>query len=111
MRNMSFRMTVQQVKDETKDVTRRISWWFLKPGDRVQAVVKGMGLKKGEKIQKLKVIEIVSTRKEILCTITKNDCIREGFPDLTPCEFVKMLCDHSGVLPSITVNRIEFKYI
>jgi len=32
-RNMSFSMTTQAVLDETKTVTRRLGWDFLKPGD------------------------------------------------------------------------------
>ncbi len=111
MRNMSFFMTTEQIKNETKDITRRFGWWFLKPGDRVCAVEKGQGLKKGEKINRLKVIEIVSTRAEMLCSITKADCVREGFPELTPSHFVSMLCDHYGIYPKKIVNRIEFKYI
>ncbi len=53
MRNMSFMLTTQQMQDRTKDVTRRVGWWFLKPGDVIMAVEKGMGLKKGEKIKRM----------------------------------------------------------
>ncbi len=53
MRNMSFAMTTEQVRNQTKSVTRRFGWWFLKPGDEVQPVVKGMGLKKGDQIEKV----------------------------------------------------------
>ena len=48
MRNMSYAMTTQQIIDETKDVTRRLGWADLRPGDRVQACEKCQGLKKGE---------------------------------------------------------------
>jgi hypothetical protein len=107
---MSFSMTTQQIKDETKDITRRFGWWWLKKGDRVNAVEKAMGLKKGEKIKKLKLIEIVSTRPEPLNAITQADVIREGFPDWTPEQFVDMLVKHYGVKVDEPVNRIEFKY-
>jgi len=50
VRNMSFAMTTKQVRNQTKTVTRRFGWWFLKAGDIVQPVEKAMGLKKGEKI-------------------------------------------------------------
>lgn len=50
MRNISFALTTPQFKSRSKDVTRRIGWWFLKPGDVVMGVEKGMGLKKGEKV-------------------------------------------------------------
>lgn len=112
MRNMSFAMTTEQVIDRTKTVTRRFGWWFLKPGDRVRAVKKAMGLKKGEKIESLCVIEIVSVRAEALCDITQEDCIKEGFGEMTPDEFVAMLCDHyKSVDKQSIVNRIEFKYV
>ena len=45
---ISFSLTTPQFRDGTKDVTRRLGWTFLKPGDRLCAVVKAMGLKKGE---------------------------------------------------------------
>jgi len=106
MRNMSFAMTTEQFLDGSKDVTRRFGWWFLKPGDKVMAVEKAMGLKKGEKIKKLGVIEIVSARIEPLYDMTKEDCIREGFPNMTPLEFARMLSPKNQ---NAAVNRIEFK--
>lgn len=110
MRNMSFAMTTDQFKARTKTVTRRFGWWFLKPGDMVCGVEKGMGLKKGEKINRLGVIEIVSIRTEPLNAITQEDVVREGFPDWTPDQFVKMLVDHYRVDPTKSVNRIEYRY-
>ena len=104
-------MTTQQVRDRTKTVTRRLGWWFLKHGDRVRAVRKAMGLRKGEKTEHLAIIEVVSTQTEPLCFITKDDCVKEGFPDFEPRDFINMLCDHYNVHQDITVNRIEFKYI
>lgn len=104
-------MTVEQVRDGSKDVTRRFGWWFLKPAERVCAVVKGMGLKKGEKIQRIRVIEVVSTRGERLDAITQADCVREGFPDMTPAEFVEMMCKHYKVTGQKIINRIEFRYV
>ncbi|KKN73192.1 hypothetical protein LCGC14_0403650 [marine sediment metagenome] len=111
MRNMSFAMTTEQVKARTKTVTRRFGWWFLKPGDKVQAVEKAMGLKKGQKIQRIAVIKIVSTRPEPLDEITKNDCIKEGFPEFEPSDFVRMICEHYKQDSKRVINRIEFKYV
>lgn len=111
MRNMSFAMTTQQILDESKTVTRRFGWWFLKPGDQIQAVKKAMGLRAGEKTEKLKVLEIVSTRSEPLNTITQEDVIAEGFPGWTPEQFVNMLISHYKCKPCDICNRIEFKYI
>lgn len=108
---MSFFMTTDQIVAESKTVTRRFGWWFLKPGDKLQACEKCQGLGKGGKINRLKVIEVVSTSHEQLCDISASDCIREGFPDMTPKEFVIMLCEHYGCNPDKIVNRIEFKYV
>jgi hypothetical protein len=110
-RNMSFAMTTEQFKARTKTVTRRFGWWFLKPSDVVCGVEKGMGLKKGEKVVKLGLIEIVSTRCMPLCVISADDCVKEGFPEFTPEQFVAMLQKHYGCSPSDPVNRIEFIYL
>ena len=110
-RNMSFQMTTKQIQDESKTVTRRFGWWFLKSGDILNACEKCMGLKKGEKIKKLKLIRVVSTRKELLSAITKEDCILEGFPEMVPEDFIKMLTNHYKCNPDKVVNRIKFEYL
>jgi hypothetical protein len=104
-------MATDQIRAQTKTVTRRFGWWFLKPGDEVRGVEKAMGLKKGEKIKPLAMVRIVSTRAEPLNAITKEDVIKEGFPDWTPAQFIQMLVDHYKVDPDETVNRIEFEYL
>ena len=111
MRNMSFALTTQQVLDRTKRVTRRLGWGNLKVGERVCAVEKGMGLKKGEKINRLCVIECKTNWPEVLHTINKDDVILEGFPDMTPEEFIAMFCCHMGGEPDQIVNRIAFTYV
>lgn len=110
-RNMSFAMTTPQFIDGTKDVTRRMGWWFLKPGDVVQGVEKAMGLRKGEKVKRLGPIRVVSVRRERLDAITQEDVVREGFPDWTPAQFVEFLCSKGGAKPDTIVNRIEFERI
>lgn len=111
MRNMSFALTTEQFLNRTKTVTRRKGWKFLKPGDRVMGIRKGMGLKPGEKAEKFHAIEIVSVRQESLCCIDQADVIAEGFPEMTPDEFAEMYCRHSpgGLLQLVT--RIEFKHL
>ena len=111
MRNISFAMTTPQFKARTKTVTRRFGWWFLKPGTRLRGIEKGMGLKAGEKVVHLGLIEVLSARREPLNAITQEDCIREGFPDMRPEEFVAMLVKHYGCPPDTLCNRIEFKYL
>ena len=110
-RNMSFAMTTRQFKNRSKSVTRRFGWWFLQPGDIVQGVEKSMGLKKGERIRTLGLIEIISTTPEPLNAITPDDVAREGFPGWTPRQFVDMLVKHYNTDPESIVNRIEYRYL
>ena len=110
-RNMSFAMTTEQIKNRTKTVTRRFGWWFLKPGEIVCAVEKGMGLKKGEKVKRLGLIRVVSVRKEPLIAISVHDVAREGFPEMTPFQFCLMLVKHYKCSASDDINRIEFEYV
>ena len=113
MRNMSFAMTTNQVRNQTKDVTRRFGWWFLKPGDLVQPVEKGMGLKKGEKAKKIGgPIRVVSVRREVVFEVTEADVKREGFPGMNAATFMKLLTDNfRKAISTSPVNRIEFEYV
>ena len=111
MRNMSFAFTSEQIIKQVKWVTRRNAWWFLRVGDLVQPVRKGMGLKKGEKIERLGCpLLIVATRREMLCKITRKEVVLEGFPDMKKQEFIEMYCRHNKVLDDHIINRIEFEY-
>ncbi len=112
-RNMSFSMTTKQYIAHTKTVTRRLGWWGLQPGDVLNGVKKAMGLKKGEKIEVLGRHRIINADPEPLNAITREDVIREGFPKMTPEEFIAFFlkghkCPDG---PSTIVNRIEFKYL
>jgi hypothetical protein len=62
MRLISFSLTTRQVRDGSKTVTRRLGWADLKPGERLQACVKCMGIPKGGHVEKIRVIECVSNR-------------------------------------------------
>lgn len=89
-RRMSFFLTTRQVLAREKTVTRRAveTWTRLRPGEVVVAVEKGQGLKAGERHRVLAVIEIVDVRIEDLAAITADDCAREGFPEMSPADFV-----------------------
>lgn len=117
MRNISFAITTQQFISQTKTVTRRVGWRDLKPGERLQAVEKCMGLKLGEKMKKLGTVRVLTVRREPLREMTDNpiygiqECIREGFPNLSPAEFVAMFCKtHKDCRPETRVTRIEYEY-
>ncbi|MGB7925563.1 MAG: hypothetical protein WCF57_20160 [Pyrinomonadaceae bacterium] len=109
---MSFQMTERQYVERTKDVTRRLGWWNVKPGEIQNGVNKCMGFKKGERPRKLGQHVIVSARPEPLNVIPQEDVIREGFPELTPAQFVEMFVAanrHKKCGTETTVNRIEFE--
>lgn len=112
-RNMSFALTTKQIKNGTKTVTRRLGWWNLKAGEIVNACIKCMGLKKGEKIKVIRRIRVVHTAPEPLFHIEfkSEDVGREGFPDWSPDEFIKFF-EHTHHCDSLEiVNRIEFEYL
>ena len=110
-RNISFFHTTEQIRDHTKTVTRRLGWDFLKAGDVLNACVKCQGLKKGEKINRLAKIRVVSVREERLYKITQEDVVREGFPDYTREDFINMFMKNMKCKFNTFVNRIEFEYI
>ena len=97
-------------------------WEFLKPGDLIQPVKKCMGLKPGEKIERIGgPVRVVSVAREPLRRLQTNldygfvECAREGFPaphvNQWPSEFVAMFCaTHKGCTPETIVTRIEFTY-
>jgi len=114
---MSFAMTTQQVRARTKTVTRRVGWKDLPRRTWVQPVVKGQGLKRGESVEKIGgPIRIVNIRRERLDALLEDETygraevIAEGFPDMTPAEFLAMFCQHNDCKPSTRVTRIEFEY-
>lgn len=86
MRNMSFALTVPQILDGSKDVTRRLGWEFLTPAMFIQPVRKCMGLRPGEKLEKLRPpIRVISVRREPLRAMLDDpvygvdEVRREGF--------------------------------
>jgi hypothetical protein len=122
MRNISFFLTQEQIRNRTKTVTRRHGWRSLKPGTLLQGVLKSQGLKRGEKITKLAVIRVVGVRLEPLNKIITDfnyglkECAREGFGDypqlMWPTKFVDFFCDsHRGCTPDTEVTRIEFEFV
>ena len=119
MRNISFSLTTEQIRNRTKTVTRRLGWKNLKPGDLLQGCVKCMGLKPGEKIQKLGVIRVVSVRREPLRRMDvepfygMDEARKEGFihnNSRAGWFFVRMFCKHMKCTPETEVTRIEFEY-
>lgn len=125
MRNMSFMLTTEQIRDRTKTVTRRVGWEFLQEGDLLRAVVKGQGLKKGERVTELGVLRVENVRREPLRALLDDldygiaDVAREGFagPPLysSPGAFVEFFQNthQAKARPTLDtpVTRIEFSYL
>lgn len=120
-RNISFMLTTPQFIDGSKDVTRRLGWTFLRPGDLLMGVEKSQGLGKGGKIKRLGLIEVVSMRREPLSAMVDDlvygyrETAREGFPVGTaysdPFKFIQWFGEgHRIASPHEIVTRIEFKH-
>lgn len=115
--NIAFSLTKPQIRAGTKDVTRRLGWENLQPGEVLDAIEKGQGLKKGEHVKVMRTIRVVSARREPLDRMISEpgygaeEVRREGFPELTPQQFVDRFCrSHRRCKPKTNVTRIEFTY-
>lgn len=97
---MSVALTVPQVRDRSKTVTRRDGWLILKPGDPLTLCEKVRGRQKGEPLVRITTVQVVSVRREPLNAITPQDVAAEGFPGWTPERFVSFF----------TGTRIEWRY-
>lgn len=111
-RLMSVSLTEDAVRDRNKTVTRRMGWLNLTSGTRLTLCRKVMGRRKGEPLVRIVDVEVVSVRRERLDEITAVEVVAEGFPDMTPAEFIGFFCNsHKGCLPRSEVTRIEWKYL
>ncbi len=122
-RNISFRYTADQIRDRSKTVTRRLRWHHVKPGEILNACVQLQGLKKGDKVEKICQIRVVSVLRERLFSLLEDplynastaygrrEVIAEGFPDLTPPEFIRKFCEINLCEHDQFITRIEFEYI
>lgn len=110
---MSVSLTEDAVRARTKTVTRRKGWTFLRPGDRLTLCRKVMGRKAGEPLVRLADVEVVDVSREGLLGIydRPGDTAREGFPDMTPFDFVAFFREHMGGEAYQVVTRIEWRYL
>lgn len=109
---MSFALTTDAIREQRKNVTRRVGWKFAKVGDIVQPVVKAQGLKKGEHVEKIGgPIRFVRVDRVVLGDISTTDVYREGFPTLTQTQFIELFKKANGGLRDQIVTRIEFEYV
>jgi hypothetical protein len=109
---MSVSLTEPAVLDRSKTVTRRTGWLSLRAGARLTLCRKVMGLKPGEKVVRLVDVEVVDVRRERLAAITAEDVRAEGFPQMSPAQFVAFFCgSHRGCAPDSVVTRIQWRYL
>ncbi|MEV6341217.1 hypothetical protein AB0M12_41665 [Nocardia vinacea] len=111
-RLMSVSLTEGQVRDRSKTVTRRLGWQYLRPGERITLCRKVQGRKPGEALVRIVDVEVLDIRRERLDTITAADVTAEGFPHMSPPEFVEFFCrSHKDCTPDTVVTRIQWRYI
>jgi hypothetical protein len=111
VRLMSVALTVPQVRDRSKTVTRRDGWLVLKPGDPLTLCEKVRGRKPGEPLVRIADVMVVSVRREPLNAITAADVAAEGSPHMTPAGFVSFFCGtHKDCEPGTLVTRIQWAY-
>lgn len=120
-RLMSVSLTATAVEARAKTVTRRVGWWNtatdtprLRPGERLWLCRKVMGRAKGEPLDRLVEVEVVSCTREPLSEIYRRgpeEVAAEGFPGRSPEWFIRFFCDHMGVTRDALVTRIEWRYL
>ena len=111
-RLMAVSLTEPQVRDRSKTVTRRAGWLMLRPGDQLTLCRKVMGRRPGEPLERIATVEVVSVRREPLNAITADDVTAEGFPQMTPEEFISFFCaTHKGCAPETEITRIQWTYL
>lgn len=107
---MSVALTTQAVRDRVKTQTRRDGWLSLKAGDQLALCPKYRGVRRADR-ELLTVVDVLAVRREPLQAISASDVVAEGFPSLTPEQFVEFFCaTHRGVEPTSEVTRIEWAY-
>ncbi|MGF6888622.1 hypothetical protein ABIA39_007856 [Nocardia sp. GAS34] len=95
-----------------KTVTRRMGWLALQPGTRLTLCRKVMGRHKDEPLVRIVDVEVLDVRRERLDLITPEEVRAEGFPAMTPAQFIDFFCrSHTGCGPDSTVTRIQWRYL
>ena len=111
MPNMSFFLTTTAMRNRTKTHTIRLGWRKAKPGDVIRAVVKGRGLRPGQHVEPLSTIQVDTAAFRPINSITREEVIREGFPDKTPEQFVAWFTIRNKCQPTLCVTFIGFHFL
>ncbi|WP_063127606.1 hypothetical protein [Nocardia fusca] len=71
-----------------------------------------MGRRRGEPLVRIVDVRVLAVRRERLDEITADEVLAEGFPEMSPAEFIEFFCgSHKGCTPESTVTRIEWRYL
>lgn len=79
-RLMSVALTTDAVRRRQKTVTRRAGWQMLRSGDQLTLCPKVRGRRRGEPLDRIVTVDVISVRREPLNAITPADVTAEGFP-------------------------------
>ncbi len=89
-----------------------MGWLILQPGTRLTLCRKVMGRRKWEPLVRIVDVEVTAVRRERLDLITSEEVAAEGFPQMSPAEFVDFFCrSHTGCTPESTITRIQWRYL
>ncbi len=115
-RLMAVSLTESQVRDRSKTVTRRMGWRNLRTGERLTLCRKVMGRRRAdghvEPLVRIVDVEVVEVGLERFDAIAPDEVAAEGFPEMTPAEFVEFFCgSHRGCTPDSTITRIKWRYL
>lgn len=119
-RRMSCSITIAQVRDRSKTVTRRHedTWVDLAAGDELILIEKGMGLPRGAKQVVIGRVRVTSVRLEPLGEVTAAEITAEGFDGWAIEQFIAMWAAAHGygmiaqeAAREIVCRRIEWEYI
>lgn len=111
-RLMSVAYTEEAVRARTKTVTRRKGWTNLRVGERLTLCRKVMGRRKGEPLVRIVDVEVLDVRRERLDAITDAEVALEGFPGMSPGEFIdRFFVVPQKIQPADEITRIEWVYV
>jgi hypothetical protein len=111
-RLMALSLAERQVRALVKTVTRRLGWRMLRVGDQLTLCRKVMGRRRRWAPRPDRRRRSHLSAPRALDAITVADVTAEGFPQMTPTQFVSFFCAiHQGCEPGTEITRIEWRYL
>ena len=110
MRLISCAKTIPQVVAQTKTETRRLGWKLARPAWRL-IVIERNDYRRGGTPVALACVELIHTARERLCDISPDAVVREGFPEMTPREFIAFFCREMRAAPDVELTVLRWRYL